>query len=116
MKPQIAAGKLRPLAVSGSQRLASLPDVPTFSEQGYPGVVLAVGAAVVLPACTPQPIVDKLADALGKALDDPGVVRYFEDQGVTSMRHLAKRDLADSLAQKRAQIRELVERAGIQAE
>jgi tripartite-type tricarboxylate transporter receptor subunit TctC len=116
MKPQIDAGKLRPLAVSGSQRLASLPDVPTFGEQGYPGVVLTVGAAIVLPAGTPQPIVDKLAEALGKALDDPGIVRYFDEQGATSMRGLAKQELADSLAQKRALVKKVVERANIQPE
>src|SRR5262249_35636246 len=84
MREQIEAGRLRALAASGSQRLARLPDVPTFAEQGSPGVVLAVGGFVVVPAGTPQPIVDKLADVLGQVMGSPTIVEYFENQGATS--------------------------------
>jgi tripartite-type tricarboxylate transporter receptor subunit TctC len=116
MKEQIEAGKLRALAMSGSQRLARLPDVPTFAEQGYPGVVLAVGGFVMLPAGTPQPVVDKLADALGQAMQSPAVVKYFEDQGATSTAGFAKQGLADFLAEKRAKVKAIIESAGIKPE
>jgi tripartite-type tricarboxylate transporter receptor subunit TctC len=113
MKEQIEAGKLRALAVSGSQRLARLPDVPTFAEQGYPGVVLAVGGFVMVPAGTPQPVVDRLADALGEVMQSPALVKYFEDQGATSTANFAKQQLADFLAEKRAKVKVIIENAGI---
>jgi tripartite-type tricarboxylate transporter receptor subunit TctC len=116
MKPQIEAGKLRALAVSGSQRLASLPDVPTYAEQGYPGVVLAVGGFVMVPAGTPQPAIDKLADAVGQAMESPAVVKYFEDQGATSTANYVKQGLADFLAEKRAKMKAIIESAGIKPE
>lgn len=116
MKPQIEAGKLRALAISGSQRLARLPDVPTFAEQGYPSVVLAVGGFVVVPAGTPQPVVDKLADVLGQAMESPAVVKHFEDQGAAITASFAKQDLADFLAGKRAKVKAIIESAGIKSE
>jgi tripartite-type tricarboxylate transporter receptor subunit TctC len=116
MKPQIEAGKLRALAVSGSQRLAGLPDVPTYAEQGYPGVVLAVGGFVMVPAGTPQPAIDKLSDAVGQAMESPTVVKYFEDQGATSTANHVKQGLADFLTGKRAKMKAIIESAGIKPE
>jgi tripartite-type tricarboxylate transporter receptor subunit TctC len=116
MKPQIDAGKLRPLAVSSAKRIATMPDIPTFGDQGFPGVVLTVPSVVLLPAGTPQPVVDTLADVLGKSLDDPALVKHFEEQGVTSIRHLAGQELADWLAQQRQKAKVLVERARIEPE
>jgi tripartite-type tricarboxylate transporter receptor subunit TctC len=116
MKPQIDAGKLRPLAVTGAKRLANMPDVPTFAEQGYPGVVFTAWATIVFPAGTPQPMVDKLADAFGKSLEDPGVVKYFQDQGAGIMQGVRGEKLADFLAREKVKMKSIVERAGIQPE
>lgn len=116
MRPHMEAGKLRALAVSGSQRLASVPDVPTFAEQGYPGVVLAVGGFVMVPAGTPQPVVDKLADALGGVMQSPALIKYFEDQGATSTASFARQDLANFLAEKRTKVKAIIESAGIKPE
>lgn len=116
MKPQIDAGKLRPLAVTSAKRLANMPDVPTFGEQGYPGVVFTAWATIVFPAGVPQPIVDKLADAFGKSLEDPGVVKYFQDQGAGIMQGVAKEKLVDFLAKEKVKMKDIVDRAGIQPE
>ncbi len=58
---QVKAGKIRVLAVTSGQRMAALPDVPTFKEAGYPdfGQIIAWWA-VFVPAGTPQPVVAKL--------------------------------------------------------
>jgi len=57
----IKAGKLRALAVTSTTRLRSLPDVPTMQEAGFPDFDFTPWIGLVVPAGTPQPIVDKLA-------------------------------------------------------
>src|SRR5262249_38219821 len=65
-------------AVAAPERLASLPEVPTTGEAGVDFIFRAWNG-MVAPKGTPTDIVDKLAEALGKALDDPGVQsRYLE--------------------------------------
>ena len=116
MKPQVDAGKLRPLAVTGAKRLANMPEVPTFAEQGFPGVVFTAWATIVFPAGVPQAIVNKLADAFGKSLEDPGVVKYFQDQGAGIMQGVRGEKLADFLAVEKVKMKKIVEQAGIQPE
>ncbi|MGE0626273.1 MAG: Bug family tripartite tricarboxylate transporter substrate binding protein [Hyphomicrobiaceae bacterium] len=62
--PQIRSGKIRPLATSGSKRMAELPDMPTMAEAGYPDVVMDGFSAVVAPKGMPAAIVKKLEAAL----------------------------------------------------
>jgi tripartite-type tricarboxylate transporter receptor subunit TctC len=61
--PQVAAGNLRPLAVTISSRIAELPDLPTLTEAGVPDVVAGTWFALFAPATTPMPIVRKLETA-----------------------------------------------------
>ncbi|MBL8378509.1 MAG: tripartite tricarboxylate transporter substrate binding protein [Burkholderiales bacterium] len=58
--PQVAAGKLRALAVTGAKRLALYPNIPTMIEQGFPDYVLSNWVGVYLPASTPQAIANRL--------------------------------------------------------
>jgi tripartite-type tricarboxylate transporter receptor subunit TctC len=62
--PLIRTGKLRALATTGAQRFATLADVPTLAEAGFPGFDVALWLAMVAPAGTPPAIVDKLNNAL----------------------------------------------------
>ncbi|MGZ5837514.1 MAG: tripartite tricarboxylate transporter substrate-binding protein, partial [Xanthobacteraceae bacterium] len=55
-------GKIRALAVSSATRLGSYPDVPTMAESGFPGYDLTPWLGIVVPAGTPKPIIDKLAE------------------------------------------------------
>jgi tripartite-type tricarboxylate transporter receptor subunit TctC len=66
--PHIKAGKVRALAVSSSKRLASLPDVPTLGELGYPGMEDYTWVGLFVPAGTPPEIVQRLNDAVLKGL------------------------------------------------
>jgi tripartite-type tricarboxylate transporter receptor subunit TctC len=59
--PQVEAGKLRALAVTGASRAAALPNVPTMAEAGVKGMDVALWSGLFVPAGTPKPIVDKLA-------------------------------------------------------
>lgn len=68
--PHIKAGKLRPLAVWGANRLAALPDVPTFKELGY-DIEFYIWSGVFAPAGTPAPTLNTLREAARKAVQDP---------------------------------------------
>jgi tripartite-type tricarboxylate transporter receptor subunit TctC len=61
-RAHVLAGKMRPLAVTGSHRSSSLPDVPTFAEAGYPGVEGEIWQGIFGPAGLPPPIVRRLND------------------------------------------------------
>ena len=77
----IQAGKLRALAVTGSKRSASLPDVPTTDEQGvhFDG---HMWTGLFAPAGTPKPIIDKLNSELAIALKDPDLIKRFVAMGI----------------------------------
>jgi tripartite-type tricarboxylate transporter receptor subunit TctC len=77
----IRAGTLKAMAVATDNRHPLLPDVPSATESGLPGFQAAPFYAIFAPKGTPQPIVDKLAEALATGLDDPVVVKRFSDLG-----------------------------------
>lgn len=64
--PHIRAGKVRPLAVSSAKRIKTLPDVPTFKEQGY-DLEYYFWVGIFAPKGTPAPIINTLRDGLNKA-------------------------------------------------
>lgn len=78
----IKGGKVRPLAVAHPTRLAQLPDVPTFAELGFKNVEAAALVGVVVPAATPQPIVDTLNRQLVDTLNDPTTRQKLIDFGI----------------------------------
>jgi len=71
--PQIKAGKIKALAVSGNVRMPELPDVPSMAEAGYPSVDVHLWSGVFAPIATPAAIVSKLDKTLSTAIHDPNV-------------------------------------------
>ncbi len=71
--PQVAAGKLKALAVTGAKRSAILPDVPTVSESGLPGFEIDGWYGIIAPAGTPDAVVNKLYEAFTSAAQDPEI-------------------------------------------
>ena len=65
---QIKGGALRPLAVGSAERSKVLPNVPTISESGYKGFETSQWYGIIVPAGTPQPIIDKLQKEIAKGL------------------------------------------------
>jgi tripartite-type tricarboxylate transporter receptor subunit TctC len=76
----ITGGQVKALAVSADQRLPTLPNVPTAKEAGV-DYRMSIWAGIFAPKGTPKPIVDRLAGALAKALDDPGVAQKLAGLG-----------------------------------
>jgi tripartite-type tricarboxylate transporter receptor subunit TctC len=84
--PQVRAGKLVALAVSGATRSPLLPEVPTIAEAGYPGFDATFALVLFAPKGTPKPIVDAMFKALATALKLPDVVErlHQSDQVVVA--------------------------------
>jgi tripartite-type tricarboxylate transporter receptor subunit TctC len=79
--PQVKTGKIKALAVTGSKRLASLPDVPTVSESGLPGFEYWSWMGICAPAGTPKDIVLRLNHAIVVILGTPKAHEWFAAQG-----------------------------------
>jgi putative tricarboxylic transport membrane protein len=77
---QITSGGIKAYAVSSAQRLATLPNVPTAKELGV-DYQMSIWAGIFAPKGVSREIVDRLADALDKTLDDPGVQKRLTDLG-----------------------------------
>ena len=79
--PHIKAGRLRPLAVTGSQRSPAVPDLPTIAESGFPRFEATAWYGVLAPAGTPPAIVTRLHDEIVRALKMPAVRERLEYVG-----------------------------------
>lgn len=113
--PHIKSGRLKALAITGSRRLATLPDVPTFAEAGLPAYDFQLWFGVMAPAGTPKPIVEKLSAEIGRILALPDVRQQLADQGLDA----AYRPPADFDALVRADLDrfgKLIKAAGIKIE
>jgi tripartite-type tricarboxylate transporter receptor subunit TctC len=109
---QIKAGTVRALAVTGRERSALIPDVPTVAESGVPGYEYYVWFGLWAPKKTPQPIVERLHAEVEKALADPKVSeRIAASAGVPSKMPLA--DIEPFVKSEIAKWAEVVKRAGI---
>jgi tripartite-type tricarboxylate transporter receptor subunit TctC len=79
---QVAAGKVKALAVTGIVRVSGLSQVPTFAEAGLPAYHHQAWQGVFAPAGTPQPIIDRLNAEAQKMLASPKVMAILDKQGV----------------------------------
>lgn len=80
--PNIASGKLRALAVTTLKRSPDLPDVPTLDEAGVKGYEATIWLGLLAPKGTPREVVQKVHDAVVKALADPGARGLMHKAGV----------------------------------
>jgi tripartite-type tricarboxylate transporter receptor subunit TctC len=82
--PQIQAGKLRALAITGAERNATVPDAPTLAEF-FPGLDLQPWMSIMAPLGTPAPVAQRLNDEINKAIALPMVSQRLRDAGVEPM-------------------------------
>ena len=82
-KPLSDDGKVRALAVAGSQRLASWPDIPTMGELGFPGSIIAASSVSAAPGKTPAPIIAFLNKHLNDTINSASFRGRMEPLGMT---------------------------------
>ena len=115
MVGHIKAGKLRPLAVTGSTRSAQLPDVPTVAEQGIAGYEAYVWMGLLAPKGTPQPIVDKIYRDVKDVLGASEVKAYMATAGIEIVGSTPA-EFGAFYRQERVQWAKIVKETGAKAE
>jgi len=108
MVPQIQAGKVRAIAITGDRRSSSLPDVPTLAEMGLANAESSGWFGLLSTAGTPRPIVDRLHQAVVETTKDTDVLKGLAAQGVepaTNTPQEFARYIADTLERYRAVVK-----------
>lgn len=82
VKPHVDSKRLRPLAVTTSQRARQLPEVPTIAESGFAGFEAPAWWAVLAPSKTPPAIVQRMNEAINKVMKNPDVAQRLAGQGI----------------------------------
>ncbi len=113
--PHIQGGKLRVLAVTGKERLPSLPNVPTTAEAGYPQVNATSWFALFAPANTPKPVIDKLVADVRTVVQNPAFQQKAQEQGATAD-YQAPQQLAARVKTDLADWARVIKAANIQAD
>jgi tripartite-type tricarboxylate transporter receptor subunit TctC len=108
--PHVQAGRLKALAVAGSQRNAALPGLPTLAEAGVPGVSLTSWGGISVPARTPDAIVAKVQAAFEQAIQKPTVRAVIEASG-GSVSPSSPADYAKGFAQEIALTETMMKKA-----
>ena len=113
--PQVKAGKLRALGTTSAKRSATMPDVPTIAEQGYPGYEATNWYAFVAPAKTPKDIIARLNREIVKTLRDPETHAAIFKQGEEPTPSTPE-ELAQHMAREYATWGRVIREAGIPVE
>lgn len=108
----VQAGKMRVLAVGSRERSPSLPDVPTFEEQGFKDLILVTWFGMFAPPGTPLAIVNKLNQEIRQALKDPEVGEKFGKLGLQIV-HDSPEAMRMSVERDRERWRAAIEEANI---
>jgi tripartite-type tricarboxylate transporter receptor subunit TctC len=80
--PQVRGGKLRVLAATSAQRASGTPDIPTIAEAGVPGYDASLWFAIVAPAATPRPIIQRLSTEINEIVKQPALRERYKASGV----------------------------------
>jgi tripartite-type tricarboxylate transporter receptor subunit TctC len=109
--PQVRAGKLRALAVTGAKRSPAVPDLPTMAEAGLPDFVVESWYGLMAPAGTPEPILKRLHDETTKVLARPDLVEAFAKQGADVVT-ATPAEFAAMVAAEKARWAEVIAKSG----
>ena len=113
--PHVAAGALRPLAVSRIKRSTLFPDLPTMDEAGIKGFNLDAWAGLVAPAGTPPDVIKKLNTALRPIIDSPEAQKRFKNVGFEAFSS-SPGELGDFIKAQLAEWQKMIKDAGIQSD
>ena len=109
-------GKIRPLAITSTRRSAQFPDVPTTVELGYPDIQTDLLFLAMVPAKTPDAVVEKLQAAILAALADPSVKDRLSGMGIDTSAPAHAAAASSALESLRTRFAKVVKQAGIKVE
>ena len=115
MLPHIRSGSVKGLGVSSARRSAAMPEIPTLQEAGVAGYELVGFIAAFVPARTPEPVVRRLNEEIGRILREKDVVDRLTGMGVDAA-PTSPAELRDWVIGETRKWRELARGAGIQPE
>jgi tripartite-type tricarboxylate transporter receptor subunit TctC len=110
--PFIKAGKVRPLAVLSQKRVATLPDVPTSKEAGYPNFQMSIWYGMFVPAGTPRDLVTRLHREVARALEDPSLRQHMGNAGMDPWLGTPE-DMGNLLRNETSRYTKIIQSAGI---
>jgi tripartite-type tricarboxylate transporter receptor subunit TctC len=108
----LKSGDARALAVTSDKRMTALPDVPTAAEAGVKNYETSAWLALLAPAGTPKPNVDRIYKALAEAVKDPTVKARLTEQGAEPVSP-GPEELEKFMASETAKWRDIINKAGI---
>ncbi len=113
--PQVRAGRLRPLAMTGAKRSPAIPEVPTVAESGVPGYETASWYGVLAPAGTPYTIVERLNREIATIIRQPDVSERLASEGADAAGGTPA-EFALHIKRELARWSQVIRQAGIKAE
>lgn len=114
--PQIKTGKLRPLAVTSTTRLALMPDIPTIAESGYPGYEVIAWFGLAAPAGLPADVNDRLVTEMTRIMKREDVQQKLLALGVELPSISTPKQMADFIKQDVSHWADLMKIAGVTPE
>lgn len=116
LKPLLESGRVRALAVTGRQRLALLPTVPTVAEAGFRGAEAASWSGIAVRAGTPAVVVRRLSAAMREVLGDPEVMSPFIATGEIPLVEMHETAFRAFIAAEQLRWAEVVRRSALRVE
>jgi tripartite-type tricarboxylate transporter receptor subunit TctC len=111
----VRSGKMRPLAVTGKERVGSLPDVPTFAESGYPDYDFVYRFGFLAPAGTAPQVVTRLQQEIARATSKPKVLEFLATQGARPVAS-SSADYSRLIEREIGMWKGVIDRAGVKVE
>ena len=112
--PQAQSGAIRALGAGMATRMRAMPDLPTLQEQGLQGFECYTWNAILAPAGTPQPVVDRLSAAMNQALADPAVLNRLQEAGIDPTPGSSPKKAAAFIAAELAKWAPIIKASGAQ--
>ena len=112
--PQALSGAIRPLGAGMAQRIRQMPDLPALQEQGVEDFECYTWNAILAPAGTPQLVIDKLAAAILKGMEDLAVLSALQNAGVEATPGRGPKEASEFIKRELAKWVPIIKASGAQ--
>ena len=110
--PGVKSGRLKPLAVTSTKRIDTLPDVPTVAEAGYPDLKAGSWQGIFVPAGTAREVVERLFNVTTQVMKDPDVIARLKNGGAEAVTSASPAEFAKYVAAETDRWAKIAKEAG----